>query len=190
MNQALDFIAKQPISVKIVFLVVILIVIGGLEYQVKFLPLQKELKALGKKKEELQAKLVENQAVADNLPIFQEEVNVLNEQLKQAVSLLPNEADIQAILRQLSILARKSNIELGYFKPGGVTSRGFYSEISMDLRLDGTYNDIAMYIDQIGKLSRIINISDITYSNIRQEGRGMKMTIDCKATTFMFKGGG
>src|SRR5437016_3430500 len=130
MNQILDAIAKQPITVKIIVLAVILVIIGGLEYQMRYEPLKAQLRTLGKKKDELQAKLVENQAVADNLPIFQEEVNVLNEQLKQAVSLLPNEADIQAILRQLSITARKSNIELMYFKPGSVASRGFYSEIS------------------------------------------------------------
>ncbi|MFH1016756.1 MAG: type 4a pilus biogenesis protein PilO [Pseudomonadota bacterium] len=189
MNKILDFISKQPIAVKSAILVAVLISMAVVEYRVLYVPLNATHKDLQKRRDELQVKLLENQAVADNLPLFQEEVNVLNEQLKQAVSLLPNEADIQAILRQLSNLARKSNVEMHLFKPGSVVSRGFYNEISMDLRLEGTFNDIAMYLDQLGRLSRIINVQDLSFSNQHQEGRVMRMTIDCRATTFMFRGG-
>ncbi len=189
MNKILDFVSKQPLAIKAGILAVALAIMALLEYQVRYLPLDVKHKDLIKRRDELQVKLLENQAVADNLPLFQEEVNVLNEQLKQAVSLLPNEADIHSILRQLSLLARKSNVDLLFFKPGSVVSRGFYSEISVDLKLEGTYNDIAIYLDQLGKLSRIINVQDLTFSNQRQEGRLMRMTIDCRATTFMFRGG-
>ncbi|HLG18314.1 MAG TPA: type 4a pilus biogenesis protein PilO [Bdellovibrionota bacterium] len=189
MQQFLDQFAKLPLVAKLITLVVILVVIVAVEYQVFLVPKKEAYNALEAKARDLQVKLLENEAIAANLPKFQEEVNILNEQLKQAVALLPNEANIHAILRQLSILSKKTNIELNYFRPGGEASRGFYSEIPMDLKLSGTYHDLATYLDQIGKLSRIINISNIVFSGIRQAGNTVELDLDCRATTFMFRGG-
>jgi type IV pilus assembly protein PilO len=190
MNQIFDQIAKQPITVKLVVLAVLLAIAGAVEYQVFYVPLNENLKQLQKKSADLNVKLVENKAIADNLPKFQEEVNVLNEQLKQAVSLLPNEADVHDIYRNLSIAAKKTNVGLLSFRPGGINRRGFYSEIQMDLRLEGMYHDLAMFIDQVGKLSRIINIEDIVFSSPKATRGGLiVLNLDCKATTFMFEGG-
>ncbi len=189
MNQFFDQFSKQPLSVKVVMLVVMLIIIGVVEYQVFYVPLNDTLKDLRKKSADLNVKLVENKAIADNLPKFQEEVNVLNEQLKQAVSLLPNEAKVHDIFRQLSILAKKSNVDIQSYRPGKTSRRGFYSEIEMALKLRGEYHDLAMFIDHVGDLDRIINISNIAFSAPRETKSGVEMGLDCLATTFMFQGG-
>ena len=190
MNDFINQFAKQPVTVKLIVLLVLLAIVGAVEYQAFYVPKKQQLDTLRKKTAELDVKLVENQAIAANLPKFQEEVNILNEQLKQAVALLPNEADIHSIYRQLSITAKKTNTEVLSFHPAGEASRGFYNEISMDLKLEGTYHDLATYLDQIGKLSRIINVSNIVFSGIRQVGTAIVLDLDCRATTFMFQGGG
>jgi type IV pilus assembly protein PilO len=186
----LDQFGKQPLAIKLAVLAIVLIGIAGAEYQVFFVPKRDEFRALKKKSDELKAKLVENQAVADNLSKFQEEVNILNEQLKQAVALLPNEADIHTIFRNLSIVAKKTNVDLLSFRPGGQGSHGFYNDISMDIRLEGTYHDIATFIDQVGKLPRIMNVSNIVFSAPKVTGNIILLNVDCRVTTFMFAGGG
>ncbi len=192
MNELINQFAKQPLSVKLIVLAVLVVIIIGVEYQVVLVPKKEQLATLRKQSADQNVKLVENQAIAANLPKFQEEVNILNEQLKQAVALLPNEADIHSILRQLSITAKKANIDILEFKPGGQSARDFYSEISMTLKLEGGYHDIAQFIDQVGKLSRIINISDITFTPQKvaaESAANVMLGVDCKATTFMFRGG-
>ena len=190
MNQLFDQIAKQPLSVKLVALGILLLVIGFVEYQMFYVPLNDSLKGLRKRSADLNVKLVENKAIADNLPKFQEEVNVLQEQLKQAVSLLPNEANVHEIFRQLAILAKKNNVEIETFRPGKTTRRGFYSEIEMALKLKGTYHDLALFINHVGTLDRIINISNIAFSAPKATREGLVLGLDCSATTFMFQGGG
>lgn len=189
MNQFFDQFAKQPLSVKLVILAILVLIIGALEYQMFYVPLNDTLKSLQKKSADLNVKLVENKAIADNLPKFQEEVNVLNEQLKQAVSLLPNEANVHEIFRQLAILAKKSNVDIESFRPGKTSKRGFYSEIEMALKLRGGYHDIAMFINHVGDLDRIINISNIAFSTPKTTRGGIILGLDCSATTFMFQGG-
>ena len=190
MSKLLEQFAKAALTVKLAVLVVILVIIAGVEYQVFFSQTKQELDRLKRQSAELKVKLLENQAIADNLPKFQEEVNILNEQLKQALALLPNEADVHSLFRQLSIVAKKTNVALLSFRPAGQSSHGFYNDLGMDLKIEGTYNDIAVFIDQVGKLSRIVNISNLVFSSPRTAGNVILLTVDCRATTFMFAGGG
>lgn len=190
MMKLLEQFGKAPLAFKLGALVAILIVIAVVEYQVVFKPKKDEVDRLKKQSVELKVKLLENQAIADNLPKFQEEVNILNEQLKQALALLPNEADVHTLFRHLSIVAKKTNVALLSFRPAGQASHGFYNDLSMELKIDGTYHDIAVFIDQVGKLSRIVNISNLVFSSPRIQGNSILLTVDCRATTFMFAGGG
>lgn len=190
MSKLLEQFAKAALAVKLAILVVIIIVIAGVEYQVVFSPKKQDLDRLRRQSAELKVKLLENQAIADNLPKFQEEVNILNEQLKQALALLPNEADVHSLYRQLSIVAKKTNVGLLSFRPAGQSSHGFYNDLGMDLKVSGTYHDIAVFIDQVGKLSRIVNVSNLVFSSPSAVGNAISLNVDCRATTFMFAGGG
>jgi type IV pilus assembly protein PilO len=190
MTKLLEQFSKAAKSVKFAVLVVIVAIISGVEYQVIYSPMKDDLSRLQKQSAELKVKLLENQAIADNLPKFQEEVNILNEQLKQALALLPNEADVHSLYRQLSIVAKKTNVALLSFRPAGQASQGFYNSLGMELKIEGTYNNIAIFIDQVGKLSRIVNISNLVFSSPKIQGNTILLTVDCRATTFMFAGGG
>ena len=185
----LELFSKQPISIKVAILAVLVLVVFGLEYQMFYAEKQQELERLRKQTADLKVQLIENQAIADNLPKFQEEVNILNEQLKQAIALLPNDADIHELFRQLSIVAKKANVELLSFKPGGVVSRGFYSDVSMDIRLEGSYHDIAVFLDQVGKMRRIVNTSNLVFGAPKFGTETPTMTVECRTTTYLFSGG-
>ena len=147
------------------------------------------LSKLVRETQELQSKKRESAAIAANRDKLEEEVSLMNEKLKHALTLLPNETDIRGILRQLSILANKIGVDLVFFKPGAIASKGLFSEIPIDLKLSGSFNEIAVYFDRIGKLSRIINIRDISMSNPKKNENVLKVDVSCQAVTFMSAGG-
>ena len=182
--------SKLSLAIKLGILAVLLVIIAAVEFYVVYSPKKDELGQLKNQSRDLQVKLLENQAIADNLPKFREEVNVLNEQLKQALALLPNEADVHTLFRQLSFTAKKTNVALLSFRPAGQSNHGFYNDLSMELKIEGSYQDIGVFIDQVGKLNRIVNISNLVFSNPRVVGNVNELTVDCRATTFMFSGGG
>lgn len=181
---------KQPISIKIALLAFLLIIIGVVEFQMFYVPLNEELKNLESQTNKLRVELAESQAIADNLPRFREEVAILNEELKRALELLPDQADVQGLYRQLSNEAKKTNVDLIQFRPSGKSDHGFYSGLNMDIQFKGTFHDIAIFIDQIGKLNRIVNISNLNFAQvIRLENSKVELEVSAKATTFMFSGG-
>ena len=137
MNRFFDQFVKLSLAVKLTILGVLVLVIIGVNQFFFYKPKKVELDAKKQQSAELEAKFVENQAIADNLPKFQEEVNLLKDQLREAIALLPNEANVHTLYRQLFIEAEKSNIELLTFKPGGSNKKGFYSDLSLDVTLRG-----------------------------------------------------
>jgi type IV pilus assembly protein PilO len=75
------------------------------------------------------------------------------------------------------------------FKPNGEVPKGFYAELPIQLRLSGTYHDIALFFDKIGKLERIVNVSDIELGAPKKENGQIVLDVTCNATTFQFTGG-
>ena len=183
MNQIAEQFAKATLPQKMIVLIMLLAGICVFYWFLFYQPIQESLNKLNKQETELQKKLWENKAIASNLDKFREELAILDEELKQAISLLPNDRDIRTLLRQMSVLGSKSGLDFLYFKPGAETSRGFYSAIPITLRLAGSYNEVAVFFDKVGKLDRIINISDIDFSGAKVESNKVTLNVNCMATT-------
>lgn len=189
MNQIVDQFSKLNFQQRVILLGFLMIVIGLVYYFLGYQPKLEELAKLEKTEASLTEKLMENRSIAKNIERFKEEVSVLDEELKQAISLLPNDRDIRSLLRQLSNLQKKTNVTSMLFKPQNEVRKGFYSEIPIELRLEGNYHDIAQFFDKVGKLDRIVNISEIVLTSPKIVDGKMMLTVNCRATTFMFTGG-
>jgi type IV pilus assembly protein PilO len=189
MNRFFDQFSKLALSVKLIVLGVIIVVIIGGNAMFFYKPKKVELDSKKRQSAELESKYLENQAIADNLPKFQEEVNLLKDQLREAISLLPDEANVHTLYRQLFVEAEKSNVELLAFKPGGSSKKGFYSDLTLDINLRGAYHRIAEFIDRVGKQDRIINVSNIVFTKLAPTANETDTEISLKVTTYMFGGG-
>ena len=110
MNSIIEQFAKLTKPQKLIILIGLIIAVCALYYFVFYQPLVESLKQLQKTEADLVEKLTENRSIAKNIEKFKEELAVLDEELKQAVSLLPNDKDIRGLLRQLSVLQKKTNV--------------------------------------------------------------------------------
>jgi type IV pilus assembly protein PilO len=189
MNELLNQFNKVPLAIKAVILAVVLagIVLGYVLIWRQ--PIRTDIESRRREVEGLKAKLLENQAIADNKARFQEEIQRLKESLKQAQSVLPSDADIRGLLRQLTSLAKKSGLDVLLFQPGDESPEGFYARIPISLKLRGSYHDLAVYIDKVGKMKRIINIIDLNLAGAEEKDNKVTLNIDCMATTFRFRRG-
>lgn len=184
MNEFLSQFEKQPRALKVGVLCFLLLLIVFVEYQFFVSPRNVEIDKNEKEISKLEKDYSESQAIADNLENFIAQVAFLDEELKRALLLLPNEEDIQGVLRVISKEANITNIRLVSFKPQNRANKGFYSSLTMTIKFEGSFHDIAKFIDRVGKLKRIINVSDIVFERVS----GNSLTVTAKATTYMFGG--
>lgn len=139
------------------------VVVGG-TYWAKI----KDMKAELARKEQtligLQQKISEGRAAQARLPQFEEEVARLELELEKLLRILPPRRNTEDLLRRIRTLTERGDFDLIRFTPQAVRPLDFYSEWPIRIELEGTYHNLALFFDRIGRFSRIINIDSLKIS--------------------------
>ena len=174
---------KQKIFLTV--LVGILVVVGY--YYMFYKSASKQIDTLEKQLAELQGKIKMQEVIAKDLPSFQAAVRDLERQLGLLLEQLPNSAEIPSLLKNISDLGKESGLEFLKFAPRGEAGKGFYAEIPVTISVTGEYHGFALFASKVSLLPRIVNLSDIVFSQPKPvAGERMLENISCTATTFRF----
>lgn len=186
MNPQVEKFLKLPLYQRALTLLAINLVIVGLSVYLVFMPQYQEYTELVAKHQTVSDQLAKDQKIADNLPKFKAEYERMNERLLMALTELPNDKEIPALLTNIATLAKDNGLEVLQFKPGADVVKGFYAEVPVGLKLAGSYHQVAKFFYDVGSLPRIVNIGNVTIGGAKMEGNRLRMNIDCMATTFRF----
>jgi type IV pilus assembly protein PilO len=139
--------------------------------------------------QELQTKIQQGRAAKQELPQFRERVRQLELELDKLLRILPARRNTPDLLRRFRALAEQGDFNMKRFTPGQLTDREFYSEWPISVDLDGTYHNLALFFDRIGRFSRIINIEDLSISAIQPTKANNQRTLTATFTakTFVYK---
>ncbi len=186
----IDRLNKIPLWQKAVGVFLVALGIPVAFYFMSWQPLDLQIVQVSNQQLELERRYKEQKAVADDLVTFQQNTKKLEEDLKVALTQLPQDKEIPTLLRDIYTLGKKSGISFRNFQPMPEISKSMYVEIPIRLSMSGTYHEVAVFFDRVGKLSRIVNISELQMQATKVESDSdTPLTIDCIATTFMFAGG-
>ncbi len=186
MNPRVEKILKLPLYQRVLILVVVQLMVVGAFVYLLYLPKQEEYHKLQAKNETLEAKLSEDRGIANNLPKFKAEYEKMSAQLQAALTQLPNKKEIPSLLTSIASLANDQGLEVVQFKPGNEVSRGFYADVPVDLKLVGTFHQVASFFYQVGQLPRIVNISNLQMDGSKRKDSESTLSVTCLATTFRF----
>jgi Tfp pilus assembly protein PilO len=139
-----------------------------------------------RKLKELQVKIQEGRTAQAQLPQFREEVRQLELELDKLLRILPARRNTPDLLRRIRALAEQGDFVLKRFTPGGMTDKEFYSEWPIQIDVEGTYHNLALFFDRISRFSRIINIEDLNVSAFTGKGPHT-IAASFKAKTFVYK---
>jgi len=187
MALSIDSILKLSTQKKVLILVAILCVITGLYLYALFLPQQESLKMARGELSRLAKELNESKAITRDLQKFKEQVQKLNEELKTALTQLPNEREIPEILKNISSLGKESNLEFTLFRPKPEEPQQFYAKVPIELVALGNYHDIGIFFDKVSKLPRIINVVDFNMTRVRGKSETeILVKTSCMINTYRF----
>ena len=182
MALTINSILKLPTPKKVLILGVILCAIAGLYLYFFFMPGNDELNVAQGELTKLQRELSNTKTVARDLQRFNEQVEKLNEDIKKALTQLPNEKEIPEILKTISSLGKESNLEFTLFRPKPEQPQQFLVTVPIELVALGNYHNIGIFFDKVSKLTRIIKVVDfnMTKSKETKEMKDMKRTDEPK----------
>jgi type IV pilus assembly protein PilO len=186
MDKILDKIFKLPTNQKLALMLITVLAIGAAAFFGLFQPKMKELNSLQEKQADLNRQIQENKKVADNLGKYRKDYEQLKVDLDKALLELPNQKEIPSLLTSITSLGKEAGLDFLVFKPRGEQTKDFYSAVPVDIIVSGSFFNVANFFISVSKLSRIVNISNVVVSDIRDGGGRMLMKVNCLATTFRF----
>jgi type IV pilus assembly protein PilO len=149
------------------------------------MPLQKDMLGRQQQLVLLKANISKGLATAKKLPEFRGQVKDLEARLDSLKAVLPDEKDAADLLRRMQTVATQSNLVIKSFKPAPIVTKQLHAEWPINLELDGTYHNLAIFFDRVGKFTRIVNISDVDIKGKPAPEPTSTITASCVATTFV-----
>lgn len=134
----------------------------------------------------LEDELIQKQSIANNLAQFKHEKEILERKLAQALTELPNEANIDDLIRSLSEIGTKSGLIINTIDPQPEQKQSFYASIPIVMSVTGNYHEIGVFLDSISKLARIVNVTNIKLGSPKTVNEKLVVSASYVATTFRF----
>lgn len=167
-----------------IFLVVAIAAVGGF-YWYYVQDVEAALATERARLDGMKSEINKGLATARQLPEFRRQVGELEVRLDQLRAVLPEEKDVSDLLRRLQTLATESNLQIKGFKPAAIVTKQTHAEWPITLELDGTYHNLAIFFDRVGKFTRIVNISGLAIAIKDRPSQNSTITAKCVATTFV-----
>jgi type IV pilus assembly protein PilO len=127
------------------------------------------------------------EVTAAKLQEFQREVAVLEQKLETLKRILPPEKETPDLIRKLQNLAAESSLKITSFNPQAMQPRDFYQEFPINLGVEGSFHNLALFFDRIGRLSRLVNVGNTTINAKSDQTPMSTISVTCVATTFVYK---
>lgn len=151
--------------------------------------LDKKKKQIERKEGEysnLEKKINEGRSAQKSLPQFREEVGRLELELDKLLRVLPTRRNTEDLIRRLRTLTEQGDFKLLAFTPRQRRQNEFYYEWPIQIRLDGTYHNLALFFDRVSRFARIINIEDLRITTSRDEAARYTISASFTMKTYLY----
>ncbi len=135
--------------------------------------------------EALRADITKGLTTARKLPEFKQQVGDLEARLANLKAILPEEKDAADLLNRMQTVAAQSSMTIKEFKPSPTVTKTLHAEWPINLELEGTYHNLAIFFDRVCKFTRIVNISGLDVKGRDRSEGNNTIQATCIATTFV-----
>ncbi len=196
MKDFIDRILQLPRPKKLGILAGLVIVLLALDFFYLYSPRSDQISKLTKDIESARSERDKKKKLAADMPKLKQQLGELDGMLKEAVAQLPDRREIPSLLSSISTKAREAGLDILIFRPRAEDPKDFYAEIPVDIVVRGEFHNVVTFFDEVGRLSRLVNINNIELRNAKvkvTEGTKVKVSEDqglidstTMATTFRF----
>jgi Tfp pilus assembly protein PilO len=122
---------------------------------------------------------------------FKVEMAALEKQLETLKTIVPEEKEVDEFMRLLQEAASASGVQIRSLAAQAVVPKDFHYELPFAITVDGPYFSIEDFFARLSRLSRIINVGDLSFTGLADPSKskypvrpGTTVTGICTVTTF------
>ncbi|AHI32661.1 MULTISPECIES: type 4a pilus biogenesis protein PilO [Marinobacter] len=176
-----------PAPVKAIVAIIIfgLILGGGYWFFIK--DQYAQLERVEKTEQELRKRYEDKAYQVANLEVFKAQMEEMEETFGALVRQLPSETEVPGLLEDITNTALGSGLELQEVKLQGEQRRDFYAELPINIRVTGSYHELATFVSSVASLPRIVTLHDLTITPTGGDGEQLNMQV--LARTYRYRAG-
>jgi type IV pilus assembly protein PilO len=150
-------------------------------------PMNQRIESLNNEREGLIADIKKGETAKARAIEFEAELKRLELQLESLKKILPESEEIADLYSRINQEGTELGLTITAFRPQAHVPQQYYEEWPINMSLAGNYHTLAKFFERVGKLYRIINIRDIKIRSFTNPRSSNTLTVDCVATTFIYK---
>ena len=151
---------------------------------------QDSLTTLANKENQLKQDFSAKQAKSVNLEALQQQLDEMQDMLRQLLRQLPSKTEMPELLIDISQTAQSAVLESDLFQPGPETPKDFYAEKPITLRFTGTYHQFGTFISGVASLPRVVILTlhdvSLTPKSSGKDGSSDQLVLQGTVKTYRY----
>jgi type IV pilus assembly protein PilO len=146
--------------------IAVILVLAGV--YLPFSPVARERDAVDKAvldRTQLTQEVTQLQVYQQRYGELKQQMDALSKQLDTLKTIVPDEKDTDEFIRLLQGAASASNVQLRRLTSQAIVAKEYHFEMPFEVQADGPYFNMLDFFERLSRLSRIINVGDLTFAD-------------------------
>ena len=162
--------------------IVLLLLVAG--YFALFKGQWEEFEALQQKEEQLKQEYQSKADQAANLPVLKDELEKIRTAFNVLLKQLPTDAEIPNLIQELHQAGAKNSMRMNSVNPLPPVDLDNVQQLPYEISISGNYEQIAQFIRDVGRLSRIVTLDKINLAPADAKDSNGILTLTANANTY------
>lgn len=173
----LKTLADWPLPSKLGALGVLIVLIVAAGWWFDWRGGMSELEVAKQKEGDLRSAFTTKKIQAINLEAYKKQLADIDQAFGALLKQLPNKQEMDALITDVNQAGLGRGLQFELFKPEAESIAEFYAETPIKVKVTGGYHDIAAFVSDISKLSRIVTLQDISMEPAKDGVLNMDATV-------------
>ena len=178
----LKTLADWPLSTKLGALALLFALIVGAGWWFDWRGGMELLDTAKLKEGELRSAFTTKKTQAINLEAYKKQLADIEQAFGALLKQLPNKQEMDALITDVNQAGLGRGLQFELFKPEAETVSEFYAETPIHVKVTGGYHDIAAFVSDVSKLSRIVTLQNIAM----EPAKDGVLTMDAMVRTYRY----
>ena len=132
-----------------------------------------QLQSLRNEEQKMRQEFEDKYSKAVNLVALKKQKELVNQYVVTIERQLPSKAEIDALLSDINQAGVGRGLQFDLFRPGQVAIKEYYAELPIDIKVRGSYHDIASFASDLSNLPRIVTLNDLDLQPMKGNDSGL-----------------
>jgi type IV pilus assembly protein PilO len=181
----LNNIGSWPAAVRMLTCLIVLIAVLVLGYFMHLTDLQEVLDRNQKEEVALKEQFTAKVRQAANLEEYKEQMKLMEASFEALLRQLPSDTEVPGLLEDITSAGLNSGLEFEEIKLLPEITQPFYIELPIQVKVFGSYHDVATFVSAVASMPRIVTLHDFTIKPV-VAGNSSRLAMNVLVKTYRY----